>query len=70
MLRAAGHHTVECASGAEALEILKERNVANVLVDGPCVGAQSYWNAEAHGKNTQFIALMDGMHAGDDPVTH
>lgn len=30
----------------------------------------SYWNAEQHGKNTQFIALMDAMHSGDDSVTH
>ena len=30
----------------------------------------SYWNAEQHGRNTQFIGLMDGMHAGEDPVTH
>lgn len=30
----------------------------------------SYWNAAEHGRNSQFIALMDAMHAGDDPVTH
>lgn len=30
----------------------------------------SYWNAQENGRNTQFIALMDGMHAGDDPITH
>lgn len=30
----------------------------------------SYWNAEQYGKNTQFIALMDAMHSGDDSVTH
>lgn len=30
----------------------------------------SYWNADEHGKNTQFIGLLDGMHAGDDPITH
>jgi hypothetical protein len=30
----------------------------------------SYWNAAEHGRNTQFIGLMDGMHAGEDPVTH
>lgn len=33
MLRAAGHHTVECASGAEALEILKTRKFDVVLLD-------------------------------------
>jgi hypothetical protein len=30
----------------------------------------SYWNAEEHGRNTQFIGLMDAMHAGEDPVAH
>lgn len=30
----------------------------------------SYWNAKEHGRNTQFVALMDAMHSGDDPVTH
>ena len=30
----------------------------------------SYWNAEERGRNTQFIGLLDGMHSGDDPVTH
>lgn len=30
----------------------------------------SYWNAEEHGKNTQFIGLLDGMHSGADPATH
>jgi hypothetical protein len=30
----------------------------------------SYWNSEQHGRNTQFIGLLDGMHSGDDPVTH
>lgn len=30
----------------------------------------AYWNAEKHGRNTQFIGLLDGMHSGNDPVTH
>jgi hypothetical protein len=30
----------------------------------------SYWNAEEHGRNTQFIGLMDAMHAGEDPIAH
>lgn len=30
----------------------------------------SYWNAEEHGRNTQFIGLLDGMHSGNDPITH
>lgn len=30
----------------------------------------SYWNAEEHGGNTQFIALLDGVHSGEDPITH
>lgn len=30
----------------------------------------SYWNAEEHGRNTQFIGLLDGMHSGADPATH
>lgn len=30
----------------------------------------SYWNSEQHGRNTQLIGLLDGMHSGDDPVTH
>lgn len=30
----------------------------------------SYWNAEEHGGNTQFIALLDAVHSGEDPVTH
>ena len=30
----------------------------------------SYWNAEEHGSNTQFIALLDAVHNGEDPVTH
>lgn len=30
----------------------------------------SYWNSEQHGRNTQFIGLLDGMHSGVDPVTH
>lgn len=29
-----------------------------------------YWNSEQHGRNTQFIGLLDGMHSGQDPVTH
>jgi hypothetical protein len=29
-----------------------------------------YWNSEKHGRNTQFIELMDGAHSGDDTVTH
>ncbi len=29
-----------------------------------------YWNSAKHGKNTQFIELMDGAHSGDDPTTH
>lgn len=30
----------------------------------------SYWNAKEHGRNTQFIGLLDGMHSGGDPATH
>lgn len=30
----------------------------------------SHWNAAEHGRDSQFIALMDGMHAGEDPVAH
>ena len=30
----------------------------------------SYWNADEHGRNTQFIGLLDGMHSGADPATH
>lgn len=30
----------------------------------------SHWNAEEHGRNTQFIGLLDGMHSGADPATH
>lgn len=33
MLRAAGHRTVECASGADALEMLRRRKVDLVLLD-------------------------------------
>ncbi|MEH2138561.1 hypothetical protein [Nostoc sp.] len=29
-----------------------------------------YWNSEKHGRNTQFIELMDGAHSGDDTATH
>ncbi|MBW4668417.1 MAG: hypothetical protein KME60_13565 [Cyanomargarita calcarea GSE-NOS-MK-12-04C] len=29
-----------------------------------------YWNSAKHGKNTQFIELMDGAHSGDDTATH
>ena len=29
-----------------------------------------YWNSEKHGRNTQFIELMDGAHSGDDSATH
>lgn len=30
----------------------------------------SYWNGDEHGRNTQFIGLLDGMHSGADPATH
>jgi|GEM_PF-3778708 Tfp pilus assembly protein PilN len=29
-----------------------------------------YWNSAKHGRNTQFIELMDGAHSGDDTATH
>lgn len=29
-----------------------------------------YWNSTKHGRNTQFIELMDGAHSGDDTATH
>ena len=29
------------------IEFTQQGGVVNILVDGPCVGAQSYWNAEA-----------------------
>lgn len=29
-----------------------------------------YWNSAKHGRNTQFIELMDGAHSGDDTTTH
>jgi CheY-like chemotaxis protein len=33
MLRAAGHRTTECASGAEALELMDERKFDVILLD-------------------------------------
>jgi hypothetical protein len=29
-----------------------------------------YWNSAKHGRNTQFVELLDGAHSGDDPTTH
>jgi hypothetical protein len=29
-----------------------------------------YWNSSKHGKNTQFVELLDGAHSGNDPTTH
>jgi hypothetical protein len=29
-----------------------------------------YYNSAKHGRNTQFIELMDGAHSGDDTATH
>ncbi|MCC5644769.1 hypothetical protein LC607_17855 [Nostoc sp. CHAB 5824] len=29
-----------------------------------------HWNSTKHGRNTQFIELMDGAHSGDDTATH
>ena len=50
----------------KSFKIRQDRTTGELAMDI----VPSYWNAEEHGRNTQFIGLLDGMHSGDDPVTH
>jgi hypothetical protein len=50
----------------KSFKIRQDRTTGELTLDI----VPSYWNSEKHGRNTQFIGLLDGMHSGDDPVTH
>jgi len=50
----------------KSFKIRQDRTTGDLTLDI----VPSYWNSEKHGRNTQFIGLLDGMHSGDDPVTH
>jgi hypothetical protein len=50
----------------KSFKIRQDRNTGELKMDI----VPTYWNSEKHGRNTQFIGLLDGMHSGQDPVTH
>jgi hypothetical protein len=50
----------------KSFKIRQDRNTGELKMDI----VPTYWNSEQHGRNTQFIGLLDGMHSGQDPVTH
>ncbi len=50
----------------KSFKIRQDRNTGELRMDI----VPTYWNSEQHGRNTQFIGLLDGMHSGQDPVTH
>lgn len=50
----------------KSFKIRQDRTTGELTMDI----VPSYWNSEQHGRNTQFIGLLDGMHSGSDPVTH
>jgi hypothetical protein len=50
----------------KSFKIRQDRATGELKVDI----VPTYWNSEQHGRNTQFIGLLDGMHSGQDPVTH
>jgi hypothetical protein len=50
----------------KSFKIRQDRSTGELKMDI----VPSYWNGEQHGRNTQFIGLLDGMHSGQDPVTH
>jgi hypothetical protein len=50
----------------KSFKIRQDRNTGKLKMDI----VPTYWNSEQHGRNTQFIGLLDGMHSGQDPVTH
>jgi hypothetical protein len=50
----------------KSFKIRQDRTTGQLTMDI----VPTYWNSEQHGRNTQFIGLLDGMHSGADPVTH
>lgn len=50
----------------KSFKIRQDRTTGQLTMDI----VPAYWNSEQHGRNTQFIGLLDGMHSGADPVTH
>lgn len=50
----------------KSFKIRQDRTTGELTMDI----VPGYWNSDQHGRNTQFIGLLDGMHSGQDPVTH